>query len=99
MTSPDVEDPFWDEMVGEDNVQMENKIEDLARSRSRSRSPKDPVRLMDSSSKLQDSGLGSSLSCTPAARELSTVDLNSSRESGELSEDEGNDKATIQEVK
>ena len=97
MTSPDVEDPFWDEMVGEDNVQMENKIEDLARSRSRS--PKDPVRVMDSSSKLQDSGLGLSLSCTPAARELSTVDLNSSRESGELSEDEGNDKATIQEVK
>ena len=74
--TPDRTDPFWQKM----------EVENLEATSSKKSSPGKHKVSRTSDGKLQDSGLGSSLSCMPKA--VAVEELNTSRESGEITEEE-----------
>ena len=92
-TSPDAEDPFWDDMgveadpAGPQELTSDSGSEsDMVAAQDNPDTETDPQGSpMERSKLLQDSGFDSSLACTPGDV---VVDLNLSRESGEITDDD-----------
>ena len=87
MTKPDAEDPFWEDM---DGIEIHDEVPLQDDSDVTGADPGSNI------TQMHDSGCGSSLSCTPgaaaAAAAAQDTDLDTSKESGELSDDDENDK-------